>query len=328
MAAAAPAKLPLAIRKEVRDHEEKQAKLLADASAAVGSAVTYRYDMDAAYAHLEGSSYQPRIVPVAFNYLEQLIAAVNKAYKDDMVKQALDDAWTTHNIALKVLPTDKEFDEVKADKSTVGSSYFRLRLHEGELQVVTSQKWFNSNVTDIARVDLTPLASHASATSAAATPGAAEELPLEVRKRMRDVQPKVDESLAHIRQLKGLEDASFDVEATTRRCYPAMKHVTTQSIAFSPDAFPLYLDQLHALLAKQWKDDMVSEALLDEWKAPHSIELMPEVDIEKEQGAKIVKDGKYNALKLEGGKLLLLQGKGMWKTNLTHIANLDVVKIL
>ena len=328
MAAPAAAKLPLAIRKDVRDHEEKKTALLSAAAATVGSPVTFNFDLDTAYSNLTGSSYQARVVPISLNYLENVLKAVEKTYKDPLVKQEFDSAWTTHNIALVVLPKDAELEALKADKTTVGSSYFRVRLQQGELQVVSSTQYFNSNLSDIAGLDLTPLASAASAQSTAATPGAPDELPLEIRIKMRDVQGKVDESLTNIRQLKGLEDASFDVDSHTRLCYSKLKHATDRATTFSPDAFPLYLDQLHALLVKQFKDDMVSEALLAEWTAPHVIELQPETDLEKDTSAKVVKDGRYNAVKLEGGRLILLQGKGMWKTNMSNIAAIDVVKML
>ena len=361
MAAEAPS-LPLQIKRDVRDNEEKKNKMLADATTTLGHPVTFNFDLPHTYAHLTGSTYQARIVLISLNYLENVIKALDKAYKDALIKQELQAAWTTHNIALVVLPTDKELEELKADKSTIGGSYFRLRLHAGELQVVTNNKYFNSNLNDIAALDLTPLASAAAAQSSAGTPGAPEELPLEIRLKMRDVQAKVDASLGNIRKLKGVEDASFNVDQQTRACYPKLKHITSQSTSFSPEAFPLYaatqtlaymlciqdcasprhipacssvcvdftlsyLDQLTALLTKQWKDDMVSEAMLEEWKAPHVIELEPETDLENEKSAKVVKDGRYNGIKLEGGKLVLLQGKGMWKTNMNNIANLDVVKM-
>ena len=325
MAAAAP-KLPLAIRKEVRDNEEKKTKLLADATTIVGSPVTYNFDLDATYAALEGSSYQARFVPLSLQYLENAIKAVDKAYKDALVKADFDSAWTTHNVALVILPSAKALEELKADKTTVGSSYFRLRLLNGELQVLTDKAYFASNLSDIGHLDLTPIASHAASQSSA--PGSsAEELPLEIRKKLRDTQPKVDASLAAIRKLKGLEDASFDAEAMAHVCYPLLKDGKTPATTFGPEAFPQYLDALCALLTKQWKDDMVSEALLEEWKAPHKIELQPEVDLEKEQG-KIVKEGKYNAIKLEGGKLIMVQGKGMWRSNMSNIQGIDIVKML
>ena len=325
MAAAAP-KLPLAIRKEVRDSEERKAKILSDATAVVGSPVTFNFDLDTVYTALAGSSYQANVVHISLAYLESVVKAVEKSYKDEMVKKELDEAWTSHNIGLAVV-SDKELAAMKEDKTTIGSSYFRLRLHEGTLQVVSSTGYFYSNLSDITVLDLTPLASHAASQSAASTPGAAEELPLEFRKKMRDIEPKVEESLAKIRKLKGLEDASFDLDGATRQCYAKLKHVTDRVTSFSPEAFPLYLDQLNALLTKQWKDDMVSEALVEEWTAPHTIEILPEVDLEKEQG-KLVKEGRYNAIKLEGGKLQMLQGKGMWKTNLNNIQGIDLVKML
>ena len=325
MAAEAP-KLPLSVRKDVRDNEEKKAKLLSEATAVVGSPVTFDFEMQSVYASLVDSSYQARLVPVSLAYLENVVQAIGKSYKDEMVKKDLDEAWTTHNIAVLVV-SDQELEAMKADASTIGGSYFRLRLHNAELQVVSSAQYFNSNLSDIAALDLTPLASHASAQSSAASPGAAEELPLEIRKNMRDIRTAVDESLQQIRKLKGLHDASFDLEGHTRSCYAKLKHTTDRATVFSPETFPLYLDQLNALLTRQWKDDMVSEALLEEWKAPHSIEILPEVDLDKESG-KLVKDGRYNAIKLEGGKLQLLQGKGMWRTNLHDISGIDVVKML
>ena len=324
--AAEPAKLPLALRKEVRDNEEKKNKLLADAAATLGTAPTYNFDLATVYNQLATSKYQAQVVNVSLNYLDNTLKAVEKTYKDPLVKQEFDGAWTTHNIALVVVESDAEWEKVKADKATVGTTYYRLRLVDGELQISSSAKWFNSNIGEIASLDLTPLASQASSASASSTPGA-EELPLELRVRMRDVQPKVDASLANIRKLKGLEDASFNTDAQTRLCYAAMKHITERNKDFSPTAFPEYLDQLHALLQKQWKDELVQEGLLEEWKAPHAIELRPETDIEKETG-KLVKDGRYNAVKLDGGKLLLLQGKGLWRTNMNNIAGIDIVKML
>ncbi|MCJ1297178.1 hypothetical protein MMC34_008747 [Xylographa carneopallida] len=326
MAASAPAKLPLAIRKDVRDYEEKQNKLLADVASKIGTPPTFNFDLNAAYTNLNGSSYQARIVNISIAYLEVVLQAVERTYKDPLIKQEFDSAWSTHNIALLVVP-DLEWEAVKANKTTVGGSYFRLRLDEGELQVMASVEYFYSNLNDISILDLTPLASAAATQSASDTPGAAEVLPLEMRVKMRDVQSKVDSSLANLRQLKGLEDASFNVDQQTRTCYAALKHVT-DSISFTPDAFPLYLDELNTLLKKQWKDDMVSEALLEEWTAPHTIELQPETDIEKETGSKVVRDGRYNAVKLAGGKLLLLQGKGHWMTNLSNIVNIDIVRML
>ena len=277
-----------------QDHSPPKNKLV-EGAVVVGSPVTFDFDMESTYANLTGSSYQARFVSVSLNYLENVLKAVQKAYKDTRVKQEFDSAWTKHNVALVVVKTDKELEDLKADKTTVGSSYFRVRLFEGKLQVVSNTRYFDNNMNDVAVIDLTPLASVAAAQSAGSTPGASDDLPLEIRIKMRDVQPKVDEALNKIRKLKGLEDASFNVDEQTRVCYAKLKLITDRSTLFTPDTFSLYLDHLNTLLIKQWKDEMISEALLEEWRAPHVIEFQPETDLEAEQGSKVVKDGRYNA---------------------------------
>ena len=87
------------------------------------------------------------------------------------------------------------------------------------------------------------------------------------------------------------------------------------------------MEKLADLLTTAWADDMTSEALLEELKAPHSIELLPEVDISSTQG-KFVRVANYQALRIQGGKLELLAGQGYWHTYTSDIPGKDIASIL
>ena len=314
----ADVKLPLNIRKELRDSEAKRTELLQQASTAVGSTVTMDMALEQTYAALASNSdAQKQVVAYMLAYLEQVVAALKKAYSDALVKADLESAWSSHKIAVLAVPDD-QWDAVCNDASTTGTRYGRLRIKNGELQSVNPAGYFGSYTSDVAGFDLTPIAVEGAQQS---TPGSTS-LPLPVRKELRDAEPKMQSAMSRIHALKGLEDAKLDTETTAQKCVAAVPK------EFKGEHLADYMEKLADLLTKTWSDDMTSEALLDEWKAPHAIELLPELDLWTVQGSKMVKSSNFNALRLEGGRLQLLAGQGYWHCYISDIPNLDISSIL
>ena len=118
--------------------------------------------------------------------------------------------------------------------------------------------------------------------AANSTPGG-DFLPLEIRKQTRDMQPKFDKWLERVHQLKGVEDAKFDLEEQVRMLHGVY------GASFRPGSMQNFLDALAGLLEKTWKDEMVTEALLEVWTPPHIMEFFVVEEWDKHVGPTIIK---------------------------------------
>jgi len=319
-------KLPLTVRKAVRDTSAQTADLVVAASAIVGCQVTFNYDLEleSVYAALATNRYQSNVVQGSLDYLSHTITAMKSSYLNPVVKQDVNAAWTTKNFSIGVV-SDQELEEMRDRPTTAGTRYCCLRIHNGDLQMVSSTSNWGLNVYEIDRLDLTPLA------GAAANRGKSgvDALPLEVKKHLQEAQQKLTQQLTRIHKLKGLEDAQFDLNGQTVAAFPLLKDAAGWQ-QFSPLTFPEYLDQLATILERMWTDDMNSEALLDVWTAPHVIEVRAEVDLDTETGT-VVKNLSYHGIKIEDGKLVILAGVGKWRMNVTQMSQvnyMDLVSVL
>ena len=317
-------KLPLTVRKDVRDTAEQKAAMCTKASSIVGSSVTLDYDLDSLYAALStNEQYQPRVVHTCLAYFTEAVAALAKCYSDPLVKAEVNAAWTTKNFAF-ALVTEDQLEAMRDDPATTGSTtshVWRLRIDHGELQMVSDVRHWGLNVHEVERTDLTPLAN----ASGAARSGTAA-LPLELKKLLREAHPLVTAQLARIRALKGLQDAAFDLDAHTVSTYPLTKAYAVGWQHFSPTTFAEYLDGLAALLEALWKDDLASEALLDVWTAPHTIAVQAEADVEAATGT--VVRNPYHGIKVDGPTLTVLVAASRWRINMAQISRLDLTSVL
>jgi len=298
--------LPLPIRKEVRDQEPKKVEILAAITKTTGVTATYTFSMEDAYEKLD--RYKDQIVGTSLEYLKGISENFADKFKDQAVKEAFIGAWKTKNIAMVIL-VEADYKTARAANEKSFDSYHGLRLSAaGDLEICTNPANFAVNTHTISQHNLLAI-----------VPQEAGGLPLEHQKAYNDNKAAIDAELSKIKKLKGLEDATFEFNPVP--IFEVLKN------DFSTYPVSKYLEGLREQLEKQWKDDMVQEAILDEWKAPHKIRLLGEQDMKAVDEKKAVKDS-YNGLRLAGGTIDILAGKGNWGCNTHYVCSRDLSTIL
>ena len=130
-------KVPLLLRRDLRDHEQDKQAVLAKLTSVVGSPVTFNWDVPTAYQTVLAASPESaaQFYRIMVSQLRGLASALSDTYKDPLVKAELEDAWSTHNVSVVVLD-DKAFALLQDDKFSIGSSQLRIRIVDGQLQLV------------------------------------------------------------------------------------------------------------------------------------------------------------------------------------------------
>jgi hypothetical protein len=316
-------KLPLKVRKSMRDTAKQEVDICAKASSIVGSPVTLTYDLDALYAALAPNrEHQLNVVRTCLAYFTETVTALARCYTNPGVKAEVNAAWTTKNFSFAIV-TEAELERMRDDLATTGSTtshHWRLRIDQGgDLQMVSDVRHWGLNVLEVQRTDLTPLGN-----ASRALRSGSDALPVEVK--LQEAQPLVTAQLTRIRALKGLEDAAFDLDGHTVATYAVTTAYDVGWQHFSPTTFAEYLDGLATLLEELWKDDLSSEALLDVWTTPHTIRVEAEVDVEAATGT--VVRNPYHGIKVDGPTLAILVAVSRWRINMAQISRLDLTSVL
>lgn len=337
-------KLPMPIRKEIRDKEADKTKALAELSKLLGHPVTFEFDLPAVYATLASvPTIQPLIVSGSLNKLQAVLRAVKKFIEsgsggvaDDTIRDELNALWHTHIYRVTVVDKAEWAQRMKEDttikvlelhgpawslieqgKATIGDpNRHRTFLQAGVLETVCIADSFNAgiNLEDNFRVIALTGDSKLDA-----TPGDAR-LPLHLRFELSKHRAAWDAALQRINALPGLEDATFDFDATLRRCYDATRVPSKAPIKspFTVERAVTYIVGLSKMLTRDWKDEMVRVGILEQWTAPHTIELVgvvgsAEVKAEKAKDPRMVvdRDG-VCGVRLAGAVLQIVMAQSMW----------------
>eukprot|EP00300_Choanocystis_sp_HF-7_P008061 c15674_g1_i1.p1 GENE.c15674_g1_i1~~c15674_g1_i1.p1 ORF type:complete len:295 (+),score=64.16 c15674_g1_i1:33-887(+) len=133
--------LPLVVRKNLRDNEEAKNQALARIEAALGQRYTFEMDVVAQYKVLAASDradYKEQIGEIIFGnygYLNGLANKLESLAQDDMVKEAINDAASSHQITFKF---DKDC-----------SSYNETKFINKVMTMTTTPGYFWTNVDQI-----------------------------------------------------------------------------------------------------------------------------------------------------------------------------------
>jgi len=131
------AKLPLTVRKNIRDNwESKSADLIGTLNSATGVTWTFNINFDYLYAKADPSLYcKENIGGAAFWVMEGLVGNLVSKVSDEMVKEALLDACPKKTLTLTL-------GEIK-------KSYFDVRIEDGGILVVYKPDNLGTNVSDV-----------------------------------------------------------------------------------------------------------------------------------------------------------------------------------
>lgn len=306
--AAEAVKLPLAVKKAIRDLEPKQIAALAKATALAGfpADVSFSYDIDAAWAAMEGHKDQAKLPNVVIeSYLPKAVGAIVRAWKDDIVSAAFLNAFTAKKITLTIVPAD-HVEPKTANASWNG--YNGLRLIDGALDIYFKKSGFWTNVNNLENIKLAEVMCN--------LPGGG--LPLAILVKIRDGKADREAMLARCAKALGIDALTCDVEADF-----------TQILAAAPakadiNAYNLYLKALAGCLERKCADDMVKEAVLGVMGSK-KVSLRVVADMKAVSGLKI--DNLYNGIQFDGGVLTMITTEKNFFCNVPKIEQLDIITL-
>lgn len=305
---AEPVKLPLAVKKAIRDYEPTVATQLAELTALVGSPVKYEFDWPTLWTALEGNSNQARIpMAVIEYYMKGLINLLKKSLSDDLVKKAFVSQFTTGVITFSIV--DEKYSAPEKELAT-WNLYNGLRFVNGKLDFITKEGRFFSNVdyieTETKLVDLL-----------ANVPG---ELPLAITILIRDETAQREAVLARIAKATGVDRVTWDTDAD----YKDFVKMLPERVKNSPQALLQYITGLAVCIERECKDDMVKEAIVDAFGAKKvSIRCVP--SMKAVSGLKM--DDMYTGVQIDGGVITAMSEPSRWYSNLDHIERHQLVNL-
>ena len=309
----AAVKLPLALRRDARDSDVQNKKLLEDAAKWAGSAITFEFDLDAAYKlmlavrkeeAMEVAKWSPMALKKALPFLQKVDA-------EPILKADLARLWSKKLIRLRFVESDEEVKRVLAQPLSVmvHGNNCAYHLQDGELLILVVAKEARQaldygSAHDKARLVYDP--------STAGDEGV-QPLPPQVRMELPQYQQKVKQIVTAIKLLEGLDDFNFDMDEFVIHHFPANHQVVLDSwkrrlqqatlrndqnqvrdlerskpLPFGTDQQEITryfqtgivykMEWVKDRLMAAWKDSLVREELLEAWTRPHNLEIVPEVD--------------------------------------------------
>eukprot|EP00026_Physarum_polycephalum_P007882 Phypoly_transcript_07952.p1 GENE.Phypoly_transcript_07952~~Phypoly_transcript_07952.p1 ORF type:complete len:295 (+),score=60.85 Phypoly_transcript_07952:680-1564(+) len=292
------AKLPMTVRKNIRDSEPDRDKTMAEINKVCGRDMTFVPDFDTNFALFKGGR-QERIGDI---YHKELLPAIlellQKQLKEPLVKQAFDQTVTKNEIRIKIGAVNR--DETKGQ-----SSYIDVFFEDGALVLKHTPEL--SNVGDIARYNLGIVRGLHQSSS----------LPIIVRQNLEANKGKKDEAVAKISAATGNtwtfdEACMADVWAAYEKNPKWDRYKEQMGSFFYKEALP----NLASNLEKLCKDDMVKEGFNEMFTGKTIVfRFVPNLPT-------------YWVPACEGGKLIV-QFKDL--CNFGHLSNpkdFDIVKML
>ncbi len=278
---------------------------------ASGVPVTYNWNKEVAYGTLvNAKSTEVYQAPTTLcekitQYLQYLVENMERTvFNDAMIAKEFMTHWTTHNITFHIL-SNEEYDAFGV------KTYQHVRfLSNGDVDICTSIAKYGLNVSCVYECNLVK-----------AIPTSTGALPATVQQALSAAQGDIDAVLVKLRSLSGLADVTFQFDAL------AAHQVLGSS--FTITSIAEYLSFLQQQLAAHWKDDMLRDAILEEWKAPHIIRLLPNVDWSTlgEDASRTVHN-EYVGVRLAHGIMDILVATEKWRFNISQLYQQDITKVL
>jgi hypothetical protein len=316
--------VPLNIKKDLKDKQPKFDELIKKIETSLGiTGVTFAVNAEDNYNLLADNKQQSKFADAVLAYFTAAqtgIEGITKAAS--LAKDDFNKAFTSKTVSLKILPHE-EYKVLQTQPDFGGNTHGGCSFNKnGDLQISTWNGgakvggWWG-NVHEISNYKLFVRTVRNDST---------KELPLVHKIALATViQPKIDEQIKKLRALEGLSDANFQCDWLS-----AYKVFLAESKDHDPDSVKLVpavdylLRTVENFEKKLWKDSMVREAILEKWKAPHNIILLPSCDL-KAQTGNVVKTT-CTGLKIEGGDFFILAQAGKWWANVNELASLDLTK--
>lgn len=304
---AEPVKLPLAVKKAIRDLEPKQVAALATTSKLAGfpADVKFEYNVEAAYAAMDGHKDQDKLPNVVIEkYLPAAIEALNRAWKEDLVSAAFLKAFTAKHITFTIVPADFVVDKASP---AIWNGYNGLRMEEGRLDIFIKKSTFWTNTDKLWQIKLAEVLD----------PIPTGGLPLSVQVKIRETKADRDTQLARAAKALGLDALTCDVDADYAQILATAEKPNV-------DAYTQYLKAIATCFEKKAADDMVKEAVVDAMKEKKiSVRVVP--DMKAVSGLKM--DNGYNGVQFDGGVVTVLTTPKNYWTNVSKAEQFDLVKL-
>jgi hypothetical protein len=281
-----PAKLALKSRKNLRDHEATRDANIAKIVAAVEKKdIVYEMDDVAIDEACAAKNYVNRIGQVCYEWrLTELANNIVKACADDMVKTAIQQAWTGNKILFTLDPS-------------LGSGYQFTKFVDGNLVMTCKPEHIASNVGLIGQ-DIAAAASNVSA----------EALPLASRKNLRDNEAKRDAHLAKIAAALDKKDGVvYEMDDVAVDTALNAKNYTNRIGEVTQARLEILANKIAALC----EDEMTKEALQEAWTGNKII-----LDISDDSLS-----GGYHFTKFADGNLVMMCKSDKLYTNVGEIGN-------
>lgn len=306
--AAAAVKIPLAVKKAIRDQEATVTAQLAELTTIVGAPVKYEINYEAAWPMMEGSDRQAQLpLAVVDYYFKGLIALLKRDLADELVKKAFLSQFTSGIITFSIV--DEKY-EAPAGSLSTWNRYNGLRFQDGKLDLFTKQDRFFSNVDYIeTETKLVQLLEN--------LPG---DLPLAITILIRDETVAREAALAKIAKATGVDKVTWNVVAD----FQDFVKVKPDRVKDSPQALLQYIQGLANLIERECKDDLVKEAIVDAFSAKQvAIRCVP--SMKAVAGLKM--DNMYTGVQINDGVITALTEPSRWYANLDYIEQHQLVNL-
>jgi len=312
--AAAAVKLPLAVKKALRDAEADNKAECALMEKAVGFPVTFNWNVEAAWTALTGSSSQENLPSAATTYLKSAREGMERECKDDLNKAELVRLWTTKNVTFTVEP--ESFVGADYVKTNVGSwnGYNGIRIVNGDFDIFTKFDRFWANTDNVWQEKYENTFSNATE---------AGKLSLLVRKELRDEEPRIKAVKERLAKALGLDAVQWNIVADGL-AISARKDLR-DDYKFSAYLAISYMEALATCLERQAADDMVKEAVVDAFgKKTVSLKVYDSMD-----GVKgLETHSSYNGIQFLDGEIIVFTPPNNWACNIDQVGyEHDIVKL-
>jgi len=269
--------------------------------------VTFNWNVEKNWAALEGDGSQANLVSaVVTQYLPAIIYAITREVKDDLVKQQLLSLWTTKNITFTIEPANFKMPEGSLH---CWSGYNGIRIVDGNLDMYMTPSTFWCNLAHMENAKFSELLANAS--------GA---LPLSVRQQIRDTKDRRDAVCARIAKAVGVDAVTWNVEADSA----AIVARKDKDYVYDVEPALQYIEALAELVEKKCADDMVKEAVADVFKSK-TVGLKIVDNLDKLTGQQM--HSSYNGVQFADGGLYAVTTPGNWWTNVSQVADFDIVSL-
>jgi hypothetical protein len=282
--------LPLAARKDIRDHEEKIVDVMKQMSAAFGFEVTHDISWEGIAANVPNIQEKQPGRTVYVN-LASLLKAIQSQCKDDaLVKQEFARVISKKKVSVVAEETDGDKRYVLGGLAPAG-----VRFVDGMMQVVINAKTFGGTLNALERLNVAEVMS-----KTCVPPGG---MPLLVRHALHETEParaaslkKISAALGHPIELE-FDPNEFYQQLGAFKCHAGDREDMALFIKN-------VLDGLANLVEKSCKDSMVKEAIQDAMRNK-KIKFLLLAEIPFDDRKKYA-GGPQCGMKLSGGDMIIV----------------------